>query len=159
MKSPAFAGLFLSSVGAVEEASAAIRPWRAVVVVIRWLQRHRQRDRGDELLVQCIWMQRILRIGQVVIAELQRAQDQVMLVVRTAQERVVGFLLEMSKRSRDGDQIILPMSRQDIADYLGLTIETVSRALTQLKDAKMIALPTSRHIVLRDRGALRRLNS
>jgi CRP/FNR family nitrogen fixation transcriptional regulator len=93
------------------------------------------------------------------IAELQRAQDQVMLVVRTAQERVVGFLLEISKRSRDGDQINLPMSRQDIADYLGLTIETVSRALTQLKDAKMIALPTSRHIVLRDREALRRLNS
>jgi CRP/FNR family transcriptional regulator, nitrogen fixation regulation protein len=93
------------------------------------------------------------------VAELHRAQDQVVLVVRTAQERVAGFLLEMSKRSRNSDHINLPMSRQDIADYLGLTIETVSRALTQFKDAKAITLPTSRHIVLRDREALRRLNS
>jgi len=93
------------------------------------------------------------------IAELHRAQDQIMLVVRTAQERVAGFLLEMSRRSRDSDHINLPMSRQDIADYLGLTMETVSRALTQFKDAKAIALPTSRHIVLRDREALRRLNA
>src|SRR5215468_343989 len=58
------------------------------------------------------------------IAELHRAQDQIMLVVRTAQERVAGFLLEMSRRSCDSDHINLPMSRQDIADYLGLTIET-----------------------------------
>lgn len=92
------------------------------------------------------------------VAELHRAQDQVMLVVKSAQERVAGFLLEMSRRSHDSGHITLPMSRQDIADYLGLTIETVSRALTQLKDAKAIALPTSRHIVLRDREALRCLN-
>jgi CRP/FNR family nitrogen fixation transcriptional regulator len=51
------------------------------------------------------------------------------------------------------------MSRQDIADYLGLTIETVSRTLTLLEQSAAIALPTSRRIVLRDRGALNRLNS
>ena len=93
------------------------------------------------------------------VAELHRAQDQVMLVVESAQERVAGFLLAMSKRSHDSDHITLPMSRQDIADYLGLTIETVSRALTQFKDAKAITLPTARHIVLRDREALRCLNA
>ncbi|MEJ2432968.1 MAG: helix-turn-helix domain-containing protein, partial [Pseudolabrys sp.] len=52
----------------------------------------------------------------------------------------------------------LPMSRQDIADYLGLTIETVSRTLTQLENSGAIAVPTSRRIVLRSRGALNRLN-
>jgi CRP/FNR family nitrogen fixation transcriptional regulator len=51
------------------------------------------------------------------------------------------------------------MSRQDIADYLGLTIETVSRTLTQLEKSAVIELPTSRRIVLRNRAALTRLNA
>ena len=82
-----------------------------------------------------------------------------MLLIKTAQERVAGFLLEMSTRSTSANEIDLPMSRQDIADYLGLTIETVSRTLTQLENAAAIAVPTSRRIVLRNRGALSRLNS
>jgi len=49
------------------------------------------------------------------------------------------------------------MSRQDIADYLGLTIETVSRMLTRLEKESAIALPTCKRIVLCDRAALRRL--
>jgi CRP-like cAMP-binding protein len=91
--------------------------------------------------------------------ELQRAQNHIMLLIKTAQERVAGFLLEMSTRSTSANEIDLPMSRQDIADYLGLTIETVSRTLTQLENAAAIAVPTSRRIVLRNRGALSRLNS
>jgi len=91
--------------------------------------------------------------------ELQRVQDHIMLLIKTAQERVAGFLLEMAGRSPKGDEISLPMSRQDIADYLGLTIETVSRTLTQLENAATIAVPTSRRIVLRNRGALNRLNA
>lgn len=91
--------------------------------------------------------------------ELQRAQDHIMLLIKTAQERVAGFLLEMSSRSSAGNEVDLPMSRQDIADYLGLTIETVSRTLTQLENAATIAVPSSRRIVLRNRGALSRLNS
>jgi CRP/FNR family transcriptional regulator, nitrogen fixation regulation protein len=78
---------------------------------------------------------------------------------KTAQERLAAFLLEMAARNRGGDAVDLPMSRQDIADYLGLTIETVSRTLTQLENASAIALPSSRRIVLRDRAALNRLNS
>jgi CRP/FNR family transcriptional regulator, nitrogen fixation regulation protein len=91
--------------------------------------------------------------------ELQRAQEHIMLLIKTAQERVAGFLLEMSKRVPSANEVDLPMSRQDIADYLGLTIETVSRTLTQLENAAAIAVPTSRRIVLRNRSALSRLNS
>ncbi len=90
--------------------------------------------------------------------ELQRAQDHIMLLIKTAQERVAGFLLEMAGRSISTGEIELPMSRQDIADYLGLTIETVSRTLTQLEKSAAIAVPTSRRIVLRNRAALNRMN-
>ncbi len=91
--------------------------------------------------------------------ELQRAQDHIMLLIKTAQERVAGFLLEMARRSAAATEVDLPMSRQDIADYLGLTIETVSRTLTQLENSGAIAVPTSRHILLRRRGTLSRLNA
>ena len=89
--------------------------------------------------------------------ELQRVQGHVMLLVKTAQERVVSFLLEMARRAC-GDAVELPMSRQDIADYLGLTIETVSRTLTQLENSAAIAVPTARRIVLRNRAALAQLS-
>ena len=91
--------------------------------------------------------------------ELQRAQNHIMLLIKTAQERVAGFLLEMAARKAGASEVELPMSRQDIADYLGLTIETVSRTLTQLENSGVIAVPTSRRIVLRSRGALNRLNA
>ena len=91
--------------------------------------------------------------------ELGRAQNHMMLLVRNAQERIATFLLEMEERACAGDAVELPMSRQDIADHLGLTIETVSRTLTQLEHDSSIALPTSRRIVLRNRSALSRLNA
>jgi CRP/FNR family transcriptional regulator, nitrogen fixation regulation protein len=89
--------------------------------------------------------------------ELRRVQDRILLLIKSAQERVAGFLLEMAKRETVGDAIELPMSRQDIADYLGLTIETVSRTLTSLETAATIEV-TSRRIVLRNRSALSRMN-
>jgi CRP-like cAMP-binding protein len=92
-------------------------------------------------------------------SELQRVQSHVMLLVKTARERVVSFLLEMAERTAMGNAVELPMSRQDIADYLGLTIETVSRTLTSLESAAAIELPSSRRIVLRNRTVLSRLNS
>lgn len=91
--------------------------------------------------------------------ELLRVQDHILLLIKTAQERVAGFLLEMAARGTAGNEIDLPMSRQDIADYLGLTIETVSRTLTQLENSAAISVPTSRRIVLRNRAALNRLNA
>jgi CRP/FNR family transcriptional regulator, nitrogen fixation regulation protein len=91
--------------------------------------------------------------------ELKRVQEHMLLLVKSAQQRVASFLLEMSKRLAATDTIELPMSRQDIADYLGLTIETVSRTMTQLVSEQAIGLPSSRRIVLRNAGALRRLNA
>jgi CRP/FNR family nitrogen fixation transcriptional regulator len=82
-----------------------------------------------------------------------------LLLIKSARERVAGFLLEMSNRNKIASEFELPMSRQDIADYLGLTIETVSRTLTQFEHTAAIALPTSRHIVMRSRAALARLNA
>jgi CRP/FNR family transcriptional regulator, nitrogen fixation regulation protein len=90
--------------------------------------------------------------------ELRRAQDHILLLIKSAQERVASFLLEMSERVAGSNAIELPMSRQDIADYLGLTIETVSRTLTLLETCAAIEVPTSRRILLRNRSALNRLN-
>ena len=91
--------------------------------------------------------------------ELRALQKRVLLLVQSAQERVASFLLEMAERTPASNIIELPMTRQDIADYLGLTIETVSRTLTVLEAAATIEVPTSRRIVLRNRPALNRLNS
>lgn len=94
-------------------------------------------------------------------AELHRAQDHLLVLGRkNAQERVATFLLDLASRfGASANEVILPMSRQDIADYLGLTIETVSRTLTHLEERAAIALPSSRRVLLRDRNALRQLNS
>src|SRR5262249_10176844 len=88
--------------------------------------------------------------------ELRRTQDHLLLLAKNAPERVATFLLEMAERRGSGDEVELPMPRQDVADYLGLTIETVSRTLTQLENQSAIALPTSKRIVLRNRAALDR---
>jgi CRP/FNR family transcriptional regulator, nitrogen fixation regulation protein len=87
--------------------------------------------------------------------ELHRVQDRILLLIKNARERVASFLLEMAERASENNTIELPMSRQDIADYLGLTIETVSRTLTSLETASAIEVsPSSRRIVLRNRAAL-----
>jgi CRP-like cAMP-binding protein len=92
-------------------------------------------------------------------SELRRVQDHMLLLVKSARQRVASFLLEMSNRLAATDAIELPMSRQDIADYLGLTIETVSRTMTQLVSSQTIVLASSRRVVLRNAGALRRLDA
>ena len=72
----------------------------------------------------------------------------------TAPERIAAFLLEMIER-RDRTKVLdLPMSRCDIADYLGLTIETVCRIFSALKREGAIAIPTPHRIELLDRTAL-----
>jgi CRP-like cAMP-binding protein len=93
------------------------------------------------------------------VRELQRVQQHSLLLIKSAEERVAGFLLEMAGRNSSGSAIELPMSRQDIADYLGLTIETVSRTFTQLAQSGAIALETTRRILFRNSAALSRLNA
>jgi CRP/FNR family nitrogen fixation transcriptional regulator len=91
--------------------------------------------------------------------ELRRSQDHALLLIKSARERLAAFLLDMADRLTGNGTVELPMPRQDIADYLGLTIETVSRILTQLAEACVIKVVTSRQIVLRDRSILSALNS
>lgn len=89
------------------------------------------------------------------VADLQRSQEHVLrLGHRSAAERVASFLLDVARRLGGHDAFDLPMSRQDIADYLGLTIETVSRSFTQLQALGLIAVRCCRHVRLSDRAAL-----
>jgi CRP/FNR family nitrogen fixation transcriptional regulator len=91
---------------------------------------------------------------------LVRAQNHMLLLGRkSALEKIASFLLDMAERTADGDALDLPMSRMDIADHLGLTIETVSRSFTQLERQGIIELPSARHIVLCNRSSLERLNA
>jgi CRP/FNR family nitrogen fixation transcriptional regulator len=92
------------------------------------------------------------------VRELRRVQEHSLVLIKSAEERVAGFLIEMAGRKPGAGVIELPMSRQDIADYLGLTIETVSRTFTQLAQSGTIALEGSRRVVFRNRAILNRLN-
>lgn len=103
----------------------------------------------DEQLERAVW--------QATRRELERAQAHLMLLGRkTACERVASFLSDMAER-RGCDAVDLPMSRQDIADYLGLTIETVSRMLTQLQSSKIVEFAGCRQFRVRNQSALSRL--
>jgi len=89
------------------------------------------------------------------VRDLQRLQDHLLLLSRKgAVERVAGFLAEMVERTHAEGGVDLPMSRSDIADYLGLTIETVSRSFTQLERDGVIGLSGARRVALRNRDAL-----
>jgi CRP/FNR family transcriptional regulator len=100
--------------------------------------------------------------------ELAAAQDQMMLLGRkSARERVVSLILMLSKilmlsnsairHGRPGDPVFLAMSRSDIADYLGLTNETVSRTFTSLKKQGLIELLDDKRIRLSRMSALREI--
>lgn len=99
-------------------------------------------------------------VYKVAAHELAAAQAQMLLLGRkSALERVASFLLHLEQRQRKvaGDkshQVDLPMTRAEIADYLGLTKETVSRVLTELKSRRLIRLVSLSRVVLLDRQAL-----
>jgi CRP/FNR family transcriptional regulator, nitrogen fixation regulation protein len=87
-------------------------------------------------------------------SNLQHAEDHMLLLGRkTSLERVAAFLIEMDRRLTSAGIMPLPMSRRDIADYLGLTLETVSRALSRLHELDIIGFIGSnqRQIVLQNR--------
>ena len=95
------------------------------------------------------------------LQSLERAHEHMVLLGRkTAQEKMATFLLDLAERLDRSDRVELPMQRTDIADHLGLTIETVSRTLTQMVRAGLIKLAAAgRTIILSDKAALQQLNA
>lgn len=94
--------------------------------------------------------------------ELAEAKDQLVTVARkTALEKVATFLTRLAKRSRsirdEPGVVNLLMTRSDIADFLGLTLETVSRTLSRMKRSGIIDLPQSTWVVIRDMDELEML--
>ena len=85
--------------------------------------------------------------------ELQRIRTHNLLLLKDVTESVFEFLRDMQRRGANGNHVDLPMPRNDIADYLGLTTETVSRALTRLKKASRIAMLSQRRLILLGPGA------
>jgi len=97
------------------------------------------------------------------LTELDRARGWMLLLGRkSASERVATFLLDMARRLAETscsgadlhERFDLPLTRQQMADLLGLTIETVSRQLTRLRQAGIIDLPDRRAVVILDRAAM-----
>ncbi|WP_159952691.1 MULTISPECIES: helix-turn-helix domain-containing protein [unclassified Rhizobium] len=87
-----------------------------------------------------------------------KAQQHLLVIGRqNAGERIAAFLMDMLNRQGEHDQVELPMSRQDMADYLGLTIETVSRVLSRFRAQGVIRLHNSRSVELLKLDTLRRL--
>ncbi len=103
-----------------------------------------------------------IRMFETVSDQLNSANDHLVSVVqRSATERVASFLFDLSKRNEtralNDTAIELPMTRTDIADFLGLTIETVSRTFTKLRMLGLIAIEQCTSITLLDLDELRRL--
>jgi CRP/FNR family transcriptional regulator len=108
------------------------------------------------------------KLGQKVLSitytELQRTQDQMLLLGRkNAKEKLVTFLLNLRNKSiinrNNKSEVFLPMSRSDIADYLGLTIETVSRQFTILSKERIISLSENQFVEILDWDQLKLIAS
>ena len=101
-------------------------------------------SRTDPILACALWT--------ATADDLRHAEDHMMLLGRkSALEKLATFLLEMDRRLARSGFVALPMPRQDIADYIGLTIETVSRTVTQLQEEGALELSGARNIRLVDR--------
>ncbi len=103
-----------------------------------------------------------LKLYRAMADELTAARDLLLTVSqRSACERVAGFLLALSRRNQrlgqDANEIVLPMTRTDIADFLGLTIETVSRTFTKFRVEGLIDLEQCILVTIRDHRRLRRV--
>jgi len=118
------------------------------VIVMRF-----QRKATERAIDQNPAVARLLR--DAMLRDLANAHGRTLLLGRmTAPERVAAFLFEMFNRRDRTKTLDLPMSRNDIADYLGLTIETVCRTLSAFKRDRVIAIPNAHRIELLDRDAL-----
>ena len=94
-------------------------------------------------------------IFEILYDGLEHARNHLLLLGRQeAYERVACFLLEMDRRLKKPAMIVLPMTRTDIADYLGLSIETVSRSMSLFRDRGVIRFNGQREVILKDRTKL-----
>ena len=103
-----------------------------------------------------------LELYEAIAGELEATRELLMSVShRTAQERIAGFLLALmqraARRGEDSNNIVLPMTRTDIADFLGLTIETVSRTFSKFRAKGLIELEQCILVTIKDAAALSRL--
>ncbi|MBO0739273.1 MAG: helix-turn-helix domain-containing protein [Alphaproteobacteria bacterium] len=138
----------------LENGSERIYSAEAVDEVI--IMRYR-RSATEQMVDQHPSLARLLR--DTVLRELSNAHGRMLMLGRmTAPERVAAFLLQMYERRARTKVLDLPMSRIDIADYLGLTIETVCRILSAFKREEVIAIPNPHRIELLDRCALEAIN-
>jgi CRP/FNR family transcriptional regulator, nitrogen fixation regulation protein len=95
------------------------------------------------------------KLWRITAGELRHAENHMLLLGRkNAMERVANFLLEMDRRLAVAGMLALPMCRRDIGDYLGLTLETVSRAFSQFHGEGVLGFSGARQIVLRNRQRL-----
>jgi CRP/FNR family nitrogen fixation transcriptional regulator len=132
--------------------SAEGRPYSAEAVDDVIVMRYRRKP-TEQLIDQNHALARLLR--DAMLRDLAHAHGHTLRLGRmTAAERVATFLLEMFERRDRTKALDLPMSRNDIADYLGLTIETVCRTLSAFKRDGTIAIPNPHRIELLDRDAL-----
>ena len=93
------------------------------------------------------------------LRSLTKAQEHLLVLGRqNAIERVAAFLVDLAERQGGLPQVDLPMSRMDIGDYLGLTIETVSRVFSKLKETGTIRLPAARSVEIVKWDALRNMS-
>jgi CRP/FNR family nitrogen fixation transcriptional regulator len=111
-------------------------------------------NQNEETIEAIVAFARELR--DVAFQSLTRSQAQLLIIGRvTALEKVGSFLLSLDGRAPDADgQVVLPVSRYDIADYLAVSVETVCRALTDLRHRGVIALAGKRTIKILNRSAL-----
>jgi CRP/FNR family nitrogen fixation transcriptional regulator len=101
----------------------------------------------------------VLSLLKMTTENLQHVENQILLLGRkTSRERVAAFLLEMNGRLTAAGVMALPMSRRDIADYLGLTLETVSRALSEFHRKGYLTFLDPRQIVVLNAGGLAELD-
>lgn len=114
--------------------------------------------RFEELLVTNPSLER--KLLEMMLDELDSAREWMVLLGRkTAREKLASFLTMLSRRlGAGGATLRLPLSREAISEYLGLTIETVSRQFTQLRKDGVIELPDSRSVRILDRRALAELS-
>jgi CRP-like cAMP-binding protein len=98
------------------------------------------------------------RLLDIAVRQLADAHNRLLLLGRkTAEEKLASFMLEMLDRTNADSTLELSMSRADIADYLGLTIETVSRTFSSFRQQGVLALPSATRVLILDRDALEEL--